>query len=111
MLWLFLAILVGGYFLFKANESKTQKPQNQPNAINSRRAASRRRSSTAPRASSSKRPYIKCYAKELESIASSEWNNTEVLRAVHYELGFRSRKKAKVLRNRLSERLSQLEVD
>ena len=118
MFWLFLAILVVGYFFFKANKDQAEKPQNQLSQkradVSNRESAtsthSRKRTNTARKSSNSKRPYIKCYFDELERIASAEWNNVEVLKDVHHELGFRSRQKAKALRGRISERLSRLET-
>lgn len=119
MFWLFLAILAVGYFLFKAKEERAKRPQDQHSqqqrdVINSGRATpanDRKRTSAAGRSTSSKRPYIKCYLDELKGIASSEWDSVEVLKDVHHELGFRSRKKANVLRSRLAERLSELGSD
>lgn len=119
MFWLFLAILVVGYFLFRENKNQAKKQPNQhsqkqSNVINSKSTTSthNRKSTDAKRQSqSSKRPYIKCYFDELEGIANAEWNNVEVLKNVHSELGFRSRKKAKALRSRISERLSRLKSD
>jgi hypothetical protein len=55
------------------------------------------------------RPYIKCHIDELERVAASEWNNTKVLSEIHYELKFRSRKKALDLRERIATRLTQLQ--
>lgn len=54
------------------------------------------------------RPYIKCHIDELERVTASEWNNTKVLSEIHYELKFRSRKKALDLRERIATRLTQL---
>jgi len=54
------------------------------------------------------RPYIKCHIDELERVAASEWNNAKVLSEIHYELKFRSRKKALDLRERIATRLTQL---
>ena len=53
------------------------------------------------------RPYIKCYVDKLESIAEANLNNTDVLTELHHELGFRSRKKASVLRTKIAKRLAQ----
>ncbi len=55
------------------------------------------------------RLYIKCHIDELERITASEWNNTKVLSKIHYELEFRSRKKALDLRERIATRLTQLQ--
>jgi len=55
------------------------------------------------------RPYIKCHFDELEKITNSHWNNLKVLSEIHHELEFRSRKKAHALRERISQRLTQLE--
>ena len=119
MFWLLVAILVVGYLLFRANEEKARKlqdrhSQKRPDVVHREgtlAADTRKTTSAANRSTSSKRPYIKCYFKELEVIAISEWNNVSVLKDVHHELGFRSRKKAKVLRSRLAERLSELGAD
>lgn len=54
------------------------------------------------------RPYLKYRTNELETIAASKWSNTEVLNQIHYELEFRSRKKAIDLRKRITTRLSAL---
>jgi hypothetical protein len=64
-------------------------------------------SHTASRAS--ERLYIKYSADELERIANSKWNSLDVLKDIHYELGFRSRRKAHELRERISKRLAQLQ--
>ena len=114
--WLFVAVLVVGYFLFKANEERVGKSHNRGNQKRHNTTSvafddSRNRANTARKPSNLKRPYIKCYFTELERIADAEWNNIEVLRKIHYELQFRSRKKAKVLRSRLHDRLSVLEND
>ncbi|MBE9212911.1 WYL domain-containing protein [Plectonema cf. radiosum LEGE 06105] len=55
------------------------------------------------------RLYINYRTNELETIATSEWDNTEVLNQIHYELEFRSRKKALDLRKCIATRLTQLE--
>jgi len=55
------------------------------------------------------RPYIKYRTNELERITASEWNNTKALSEIHYELEFRSRKKALDLRERITTRLNQLQ--
>jgi hypothetical protein len=55
------------------------------------------------------RPYLKYRTNELETIAASKWNDTEVLNQIHYELEFRSRKKALDLRKRITTRLSALQ--
>ncbi|MBD1823447.1 hypothetical protein H6F51_13240 [Cyanobacteria bacterium FACHB-DQ100] len=57
---------------------------------------------------SRKRPYIKCHVDKLERIVNSEWNNPDVLREVHHELQFRTRKKARTLLARISARLTEL---
>ncbi len=54
------------------------------------------------------RPYIKFYVDKLEGIAESNWNNNEVLKDLDYELGFRSRKKASVLRKKIAKKLDHL---
>jgi len=56
-----------------------------------------------------RRPHIKCHIDELERITASEWNTAKVLNEIHYELGFRSRKKALDLRERIATRLTQLQ--
>ncbi|WP_143167853.1 hypothetical protein [Chroogloeocystis siderophila] len=55
-----------------------------------------------------KRLYIGCRTEELERIADSEWNNPHILSELHYELQFRTRKKARTLLLRISERLTAL---
>ncbi len=55
------------------------------------------------------RSYLKYRTNELETIADSKWDNTEVLNQIHYELEFRSRKKALGLRKRIATRLTQLQ--
>ncbi len=55
------------------------------------------------------RLYLKYRTNELETIADSKWDNTEVLKQIHYELEFRSRKKALALRKRIATRLTQLQ--
>lgn len=60
-------------------------------------------------AQNQKRPYIKCLLNELERIADAQWSNVKVLSEIHQELEFRSRKKAQVLRERISQRLMQLQ--
>ena len=55
------------------------------------------------------RSYLKYRTNELETIAASKWDNTEVLNKIHYELEFRSRKKALDLRKRIATRLTQLQ--
>ena len=55
------------------------------------------------------RHYLKYRTNELETIADSKWDNTEVLNQIHYELEFRSRKKALDLRKRIAARLTQLQ--
>jgi hypothetical protein len=56
-----------------------------------------------------KRLCIKYSTEELEKIADSKWNNAKVLSEIHYELEFRSRKKALDLRERITTRLIQLQ--
>jgi hypothetical protein len=56
-----------------------------------------------------KRPYIKCRLDEIERIADEQWSNVQVLSEIHHELEFRSRKKAQVLLERISQRLMQLQ--
>ena len=55
------------------------------------------------------RPYLKCHIDELQRITASGWNNTKILNEIHYELEFRSRKKALDLRERIAARLTQLQ--
>lgn len=55
------------------------------------------------------RPYIQCSTNELERIVNSKWNNTDALKDIHYELSFRSRRRAHELRGRISKRLVQLQ--
>ncbi len=55
------------------------------------------------------RSYLKYRTNELETIVDSKWDNTEVLKQIHYELEFRSRKKALALRKRIATRLIQLQ--
>ena len=59
---------------------------------------------------SRKLSYIKCDTDELERIVNSEWNNPNILREIHHELEFRSRRKAQTLLIRISERLTELKV-
>ncbi|MEA5593184.1 WYL domain-containing protein, partial [Rivularia sp. UHCC 0363] len=54
------------------------------------------------------RPYLKYRTNELETIAASKWDNTEVLNKIHYELEFRSRTKALGLRQRITTRLTEI---
>jgi|688.fasta_scaffold294687_2 hypothetical protein len=57
----------------------------------------------------SDRLYIKYSADELKTISNSNWNSLDVLKDIHYELGFRSRRKAHELRERISKRLAELQ--
>ncbi|WP_353259857.1 hypothetical protein [Prochlorothrix hollandica] len=56
-----------------------------------------------------KRPYLTYHFDEIEKLAYSEWNNIQLLTEIHYELGFRSRKKPKDFRKRIEDRLAQLQ--
>lgn len=56
-----------------------------------------------------KRPYITLSFNELESITDAKWSNAEVLEKIHHELKFRSRKKAQALRERIAQRLTELQ--
>jgi len=56
-----------------------------------------------------KRPYIKFPTNELEKTSNSEWNNPKILSEIHYELQFRSRKKAQTLLAHVSKRLAELQ--
>ena len=62
-------------------------------------------------AESKQRPYINFLIDDLESLTNSEWNNVKKLRDIHYELGFRSRKRSQDLRDLISKRLEDLEYD
>jgi hypothetical protein len=55
------------------------------------------------------RPYIEYRVHELEKIVALELNSIEILNAIYYELEFRSRKKALDLRERIADRLIQLQ--
>ncbi len=55
------------------------------------------------------RQYIRDRTDELERIAISNWENPRILEIIHYELEFRSRKKAAELRQRITGRLGQLQ--
>lgn len=55
------------------------------------------------------RIHIRCMTDELEKIAVSNWENPRVLEIIHYELEFRSRKKAAELRQKITDRLAQLQ--
>lgn len=106
--------------------SDTQKPTSTPQSLVSqaprpvsepqssvRRAQPKPSSDQTPPSlpKTSRRPYIKCSTDELERIASSNWNNIDVLRGLSHELSFRSRKKSKDLEERISERLAAFECD
>ncbi|PZO34899.1 MAG: hypothetical protein DCF17_19810 [Shackletoniella antarctica] len=55
------------------------------------------------------RPYMKSRVNELEGIVDSAWENTKILADIHYELGFRARRRAHRLRDRIARRLAQLQ--
>ena len=57
----------------------------------------------------SKRPYIQLRLEELKRIADAQWSNVQVLEKIHHELKFRSRKKAQALRERIAQRLTNLQ--
>jgi predicted DNA-binding transcriptional regulator YafY len=51
---------------------------------------------------SEQRPYIKLLIDDLETLTNSEWNSVKKLRDIHYELGFRSKKRSQDLRDLIS---------
>ena len=55
------------------------------------------------------RTYISYSTNDLEKTADSNWSSVDVLKEIYYELGFRSRRRAHRLREKISERLTQLE--
>ncbi|MFM7425280.1 MAG: WYL domain-containing protein [Elainella sp.] len=55
------------------------------------------------------RPFLKYYVDELEKIASLEWHNRDTLVEIQNELNFRTRKKARELRERIAKRLTELQ--
>ncbi|BAU12050.1 hypothetical protein LEP3755_25780 [Leptolyngbya sp. NIES-3755] len=55
------------------------------------------------------RPFIRCLTDELEEIAGTGWNNAKVLNQLHHELSFRSKNKSRVLKERISNRLAELQ--
>ena len=54
------------------------------------------------------RPYIEYRTDKLEMLAMSNWEDLRILEIIHYELEFRSRKKAAELRQKITDRLAQL---
>ena len=55
------------------------------------------------------RAYISYSTNDLEETADSNWSSVNVLKDIYYELGFRSRRRAHRLREKISRRLAQLE--
>ena len=54
-----------------------------------------------------KRLYFKKTTRELELLFGEYFNNSEILKKVEYELGFRSRQKAINLREKVRRRLRE----
>jgi hypothetical protein len=55
------------------------------------------------------RTYTNYSTTDLETTAESDWSNVDLLNDIHHELGFRSRKKARRLREEIANRLAQLQ--
>ena len=128
LFWIFLTMAVVGYYtaiaIEKRLERRTQRPEPKAEQVASnslpdeqgvqpsiptqspaQNTAQLSRTDTPTQ----KRPYTQFDFDELKRIADAEWSNVQILNKLHHELEFRSRKKAQFLRERIVQRLIQLQ--
>lgn len=90
---------------FTSSSVKQDNHQSHGSQPNSSRSAS---NLPANQSQSSKRPYLSYSTSDLAQLAEAEWHNVQILNKIRYELQFRTRRRAKELRDRIEQRLTQL---
>lgn len=125
LFWIFLGMTVLGHYAVESVEQRlnrrNQRPKPTPEQVvsNPRVQSSSPTPSPAPvqttshplrtDTSTQQRPYFQFLIDELERIADAEWNNGQILSRIHHELEFRSLPRSQALRERITQRLTQLQ--
>ena len=129
LFWIFLVMAVLGYYAATSIEKRLErsnqrheikaeqvvsdpllKNQGVQSSIPTQSPAQNAAQPSRTDTSTQKRPYIQLRFDELKRIADAEWSNVQILNKIHYELEFRSRKKAQaLLRERIAQRLIKLQ--
>lgn len=127
--WLFLTMsIVGSYAVSRIEKSvkqsrrqvkisreevKSQYPQLFPTTHSHPEQIKSSQPEIDPKVATSvqtqQRPYIEYRTDKLEMLAVSDWEDLRILEIIHYELEFRSRKKAVELRQKITTRLTELQ--